>query len=134
MRGFAITLDAIVALSLLLFALLILSTQTFEPKAPRGTYLKQLTLDSLTVLGKSGRLSLALGGDTAPAREILQATPDAACIQVSMIDDSGETVATISKTDCYGYGSELQSASMPFVHDGEAYMANAQAWYRKARE
>lgn len=134
MKGFAITLDALLALSLIFFALIFISTQTFQPYAPRGTYLKQVSLDTLAVLEKTGRLGAAIDGDGASAREMVQATPENVCMQVSVTDGAGNALFTISKAGCYGFGSELQSAVVPFAYNGGNYLAEAKAWHRKVPE
>ena len=131
MKAFVITIDALMAISFLFLAVLLLATQTFQPTAPRGIYLKQLTLDVLTVLDKTKGLDYAVEGNTNPMNMILASTPESACMQISIIDYRGEQVAVIGKVGCGEYGRELQTASTPFVHDGRVYTAKADAWYRK---
>lgn len=131
MRGFVITFDAIVALSLFFVAVILISSEGLQPSTPRGVYIKQLTLDVLTVMEKTDRLGILVDGDGSAVRELLQATPELACIQVTVYDSDGNLIGTVTKSGCGPYGRELQSASMPFVHEGKPYLARAESWYRK---
>jgi hypothetical protein len=131
MRAFVITVDALVALSFIIIAIVLISTQTFQPNAPRGIYLKQLTLDVLTVLEENMLFSQALEGNSSAMHNILQHTPDLACMQIEIYDSSGDSIATISKAGCGEYGRELQTAVKPFIHDGGRFTARAKAWYKK---
>ena len=131
MKGFVITIDALMALSFLFLAVLLLSSNSFQPNAPRGIYLKQLTLDALTVMDKVGAFDNAVDGDANPVNQILASTPHSACMQITIIDRNGDDVATLSKIGCGEFGRELQSASKPFVHNGKPYMVKTKSWYRK---
>lgn len=131
MRAFVITFDSLIAVSFLFIAALLVATTTFQPYAPRGVYLKQLTLDVLTVMEKTGSFGIAIDGNSSAMRQVLRATPEPACIQVTISDDNGNELATLTKLDCGAFGRELQTAAMPFVHDGDLYMAKAQSWYKK---
>lgn len=131
MRAFVITLDAIVGLTFIFLAIVLINSQTITPSAHKATYLKQFSLDVLTVLEKSGELDLVIRGNSTGTRRILEHTPDLICIQVSIIDSSQEQVATFSKYNCGGTGRLLQVAAMPFVHDGEFYVVKAQSWHMR---
>jgi hypothetical protein len=131
MRGFVITFDAAVAVLFIFVAAAFLFSQSFEPNAPRGVYLKQLTLDALTVMEKTGRLDRAIDGNSTAVLEVMGATPDLACMQITIGDSVGNTVATITKVNCGEVGRELQTAAMPMVHNGNSYMVRAQSWYKK---
>lgn len=131
MRAFVITIDGLVALSFIFIAMLLLSSQTFQPSAPRGVYLKQLTLDALTLLEKTDRLAFAVEGDTDGINELLQDLPELACMQMTVTDSHGEQIVNVHRIGCGEHGRELQSAAKPFTHDGERYMVKATAWYGK---
>ncbi len=131
MKAFVITMDALVAISVLFIALLVLSTMTFHPYAPRGVYLKQLTLDTLTLMDKTGKLGPAVEGNSAGIRRLLDATPELVCMQVSITDSNDEVIATIPKNNCGETGRELQVATRRFLYSGEPHNVRAQSWYRR---
>jgi len=132
MKGFAITLDALVALSFFLFVMMILATQTYQPKAAGGVYLKQLTLDTITVLEKTGRIEQALGGNSSGMHELIEATPKLACMAVSLEDSRGDTVAAVVKSDCNETaGLDMQISVRPVLYQGETYLLRSESWFRK---
>ena len=132
MKGFAATLDSVVAISFLFFALALIATQTYEPRAPGSVYLKQLTLDTLTVLEKTGRLGSAIDGNTSAIPEILEATPSLSCMSVSILDSTGETFTAFTKIGCNdSQGLDIQSATLPIAHGGEYYIVRSESWFRK---
>jgi len=130
-RGFIITFDALLAVSLLFVAALIMYTQTFQPVAPRGVYLKQVTLDVMTVMEKTGRIGIAIDGNSSAVREIMEATGESVCMQLTLKSSNGTSIATISKTGCSDYGKELQVAIQPVFYNGNSYIAKAESWYNK---
>lgn len=129
MRGFIITFDASIALLFLFIAGIIMATLIFYPTAPRGVYLKQVSLDVITILEKTERLDGILEGNATGIHEILMATPEAICMQISIID-AGEELAVIGKLNCGSYEKELQTVTRVFVHDGNSYYAKVESWYR----
>lgn len=132
MKGFVITLDAVVALSFLLFAMLIISSQSYLPRAPGGIYLKQLTLDTITVLEKTGRLERALSGEGQAIQQVIDATPELSCISVSLIDQSGETVVSSIKSGCEdSAGLDVQASTSPARLRGAMYIVRSESWFRK---
>lgn len=131
MRAFLITVDAIIAIGFFVIAMALISSQTFQPAAPRGVYLKQLTLDMLNVIDETGALDNAMSGNSTPMHEILHNTPELSCMQVTITDEAGEAVATISKVGCGEYGRELQTTTRVFLWEDERYLIRAESWYRK---
>ncbi len=131
MKAFVITMDSLAALSLVFIAAFLLLSQTFQPDASRSIYLKRLSLDVLTVLEKGGQLGQAVEGNSTAVRVVLEAMPDFACMQLSLVDEQGDTVATMVKKDCGEVGLELQTTTKPLVHKGDVYMATLQSWSRK---
>ncbi|MEW6722954.1 MAG: hypothetical protein AB1324_06855 [Candidatus Micrarchaeota archaeon] len=132
MRGFGVTLDAVVALSFLLFAMLVISSQWYNPRAPGGIYLKQLTLDAVSVLEKTGRIDRAIEGDGGAMPEILEATPELACIGVYVIDSSGTVAASAVKDGCGdNYGLDVQVSASPARHRGANYVIRTESWFRR---
>ncbi len=131
MRGFLITMDAAVGVMFMFVIAALVSGQTFQPSAPAQVYLKQVTLDTLSVLRGSGALDEAIGGNSTQALLIMQASGGQTCMQISISDSSGSAVATLAKAGCGNAGSGLQTAAMPFVHQGEPYMVEAEAWTKE---
>ena len=131
MRAFLITVDAIIAIGFFVIAMALISSQTFQPVAPRGVYLKQLTLDTLNVIDETGALEMAMSGNSTPMHTILHNTPELSCMQITVTDRTGEAVATISKVGCGEYGRELQTTARPFLWEGERHLVRAESWYRK---
>ena len=132
MRGFAITLDAVVAISFFLFAMIIIMSQIYQPRAPGGVYLKQLTLDTLTVLEKTGRIGQAIDGNTSSIQEIVEATPKLACMSVSIINITGDVVAGTVKGDCTEtIGLDVQTTARPVLYQGNRYVVKSESWFRK---
>lgn len=131
MRGLVITMDAMIAIVFIFMAALILYSQTFYTYAPRGAYLKQITLDALTVIEKTGGIEVAIEGDSTGVREVIRTAPQHICIQVVINDASGEQVAAILRGGCSEYGKEVQVAVRPFAYQGQSYSVIAHSWYRK---
>jgi len=134
MRAFAITLDSLVAIAFVFLAALMLYSQTFYSYAPRGTYLKQITLDTLTVLEKTGEFGYAIDENSLNIRSMLRATPIQICMQLTLTNSTGHQIFTIVKDDCREHGRELQVVTMPVEHDGKIYSVFAQSWYKKGSE
>jgi len=132
MRGFAITLDALVAISFFMVAILLIASQGYQPVAPGGVYMKQLSLDVLTVLEKSGGMEQAIIGNTSAVQEMLEATPVSACMGVTIMDAAGDVVITVVKSGCTETaGLDMQAATKPVLHQGSMYLARSQSWFRK---
>ena len=129
-RGFVITIDAIAALSFMLLSLYFIQSTSFNPVMLKGTQLKQLSLDAIAVLEHSGRLSSVMGGNSTAVRELLLATPEAVCMQLSIIAQNDSVIATIDKPACGGIGSEVQITYGIFRHEGELYSLTVRSWYR----
>ncbi len=132
MRGFAITLDAAVAISFFLFAIMIIASQSYQPRAPGAVYLKQLTMDTLTVLEKTGRIGQAIDGNTSSIQELMEATPKLACMDISIANITGDVVATAVKGDCAETaGLDVQTTARPVLYQGSRYVIKSASWFRK---
>lgn len=134
MKAFVITLDAIMALSFFLIVMVVLSSQTFQPRSPGNVYLKQLSLDTITVLEKTGRIHGALyGNETANAmQDIIEATPEMACIDIEIYNSSNSLVASALRSDCFdNEGLDLQIAMRPIAFRGQYYIIITESWFKK---
>ena len=131
MKGLILTLDAMVAVAFLLTAIVILSSMMFQPLVARGAYLKQITLDALTLIEKEDTLDDAVTGDSTSLRRVLEMTPPQVCMHIYIIDKNGGLIALIPKNDCGETGKEMQIAARHFIHDGEPYTLKAESWQRR---
>ncbi len=130
-RGFVITIDAIAALSFMLLSLYFIQATSFNPVMLKGTQLKQISLDTMIVLEKSGRLENVLDLNSTAAREVLLATPEQVCMQLMIYATNGTSIATIDKPGCGGIGSESQVLYGVFRSDGELYSSTLKSWYNQ---
>ena len=130
-RGFVITLDAIAALSLLLLSLYFVQSTSFNPVMLKGTALKQLSLDTMTVLEKSGRLSDVFYLNGTSASEVLQATPEQVCMELTVAEENGSVVAVIGKPGCGAPVSETQVLYGMFRSGGVVFSTTLQSWYNQ---
>lgn len=130
-KGFVITIDAIAALSFMLLSLYFIQSTSFNPVILKGTQLKQLSLDTLSVLEKSGRFASVVDGNSTAAREILLYTPESVCMQISIAAPNGSVVATIDKPACGGIGSEVQISYGIFRYGGQIYSSTLRSWYKQ---
>lgn len=132
MKGIAITLDSLIALSIFMMVMIVLAGQAYQPRSPGTVYLKQLTLDTMTVVEKTGRADAALFGNVSQMQEVIEATPTSACIRLTLINGSGSTVASLARSDCNdSSGLDMQVATKPVLHMGKNYVLRAESWLRK---
>ncbi len=133
-RGFVITLDAIAALSFMLLALYFVQSASFDPAALRGTALKQLSLDTMSVLEKSGRLESVFFMNGTSAKEVLLATPGQVCMDLVVTAENGTVVADLSKPDCGQPVSETQVVYGFFRSGGIVFSTTLQSWYQEVQQ
>jgi len=134
MKAFVITLDAIMALSFFLIVMVVLSSQTYQPRSPGNIYLKQLSLDTITVLEKTGRIHGALyGNETSNAmQDVIEATPEMACIDIGVYNSSDDLIVSALRSDCTdNEGLDLQTATRPMVFRGQYYIIRTESWFKK---
>ncbi len=132
MRGFIINLDAVIALSFVLFVMILIGSQSYNPRTPGGIYLKQLTMDTLTVLEKTNRINQAIGGNTSAIQEIVEATPKLACMDISILNSTEGVVAVVVKSDCTETaGLDIQTVARPVLYQGNQYIIKTESWFRK---
>jgi hypothetical protein len=132
MKGFAITLDAVVAMSFVLFAMMIITTQTYQSRAPGGIYLKQLSLDAMTVMEKTGAIEQALDNNASAMQTIIEASPKLACMSVSILNVSGDVMSEMQKSDCAEIsGLDVEVSARPVLYQGNMYVIRAESWFRK---
>lgn len=132
MKGFTISLDAVIALSFVLFAMMIIANQSYYPKTPGEVYLKQLTLDVVTVLEKTGRIDSAIAGNSSAIQEVLEATPILACIEIMIIDTNGLAISNVTKSDCTDVTDQsIQTTASLAFYQNNRYIVKSESWLRK---
>jgi hypothetical protein len=130
-RGFVITLDTILALSLMLLSLYFVQSMSFNPVMLKGTGLKQISLDAMSVLEKSGRLDSVFFLNGTSAEEVLLATPQQVCMELTVAAENGSVVATISKPGCGEPIAESQVVYGMFRSGGVVFSSTLQSWYNQ---
>jgi hypothetical protein len=86
----------------------------------------------LTVMEKTGDITLMLSGNTTAAHQLMEATPKLACIQVSIVNSTDDLVATIIKGDCSETaGLDIQTTARPILYNGSRYVITSESWFRK---
>jgi hypothetical protein len=132
MKGFVITLDAVVAISFFLFAMIIIMSQVYQPRSPGQIYLKMLTLDTISVLEKTGRVDQALSGNTSALQDMIEATPKLACMDIYIYNSTGDLVAGAMKSDCEATtGIDMQVVARPERFNEGDFIIKAESWSRK---
>lgn len=132
-RGFAITLDAIAALSFMLMALYFIESTSFNPMALKGTELKQISLDTMAVLQKSGRLDAVLlpNYNGTSVKEVIAATPSQVCMDMTVMAINGTMVASISKPGCGAAVTQSQTVYGIFSYGGTVFTTTLKSWYNE---
>lgn len=132
MKGYAITLDAVIALSFFMFAMAIITSQSYPPSAPSGAYLKQLSLDIMTIVEKTGEVDQALAGNATSMQETLEAMPISACMGISIFNAIGDMVVMVQKSGCdENAGTDIQIIAKPVFYQGDRYIVKSESWFKK---
>jgi hypothetical protein len=130
-KGFVITLDAIAALSLMLITLYFVQSAKFDPVALKGTELKQISLDTMTVLEKSGRISEVFFVNGTSVSEVLTATPPQVCMELTVTAENGSVVTVLDKPGCGQAVSESQYVYGAFRAGGVVFSSTLKSWYNQ---
>lgn len=138
LQGFVTTLDAIVALLLFLSVLVLVSKYEFSESSASldQAYLKQVSMDSLAVLEKTGKLhALVQTSNLTPIQEILSAEPSNICSLLEVKNENaGLLEFVVSEPHCENYGSHLQVTSRSFACNNEFYSAKLSSWFKGSEE
>jgi hypothetical protein len=135
MKGFSISLDSVIALAFVMLAVIIIATQIYNPRTPDRIYLKELTIDTATVLDKTGAIDSMIDGNLTEARGILEATPTLACMNINVVNATGKLVATASKSGCNLENDlDLQITMTPFIYEYSRYTIKIESWFRTRTE
>lgn len=128
-KGYLLTLDAMVALTIFFLALIAGLIYLAQPESPRALYLKQVSQDVLVVASRTPVLDTALGGNSTALRDLLRKAPSNICLQFSIYDSiSNQTL--ISDPSCITYSGTLQTTNGYYYSNGKTYHTRMDSWYR----
>jgi hypothetical protein len=130
-RGFVITIDAIAALSFMMISFYLIQSTSFNPVMLKGTQLKQISLDTMSVLEKSGGLNNLIELNDTTASEVLLSTPEQAWMELTITAINGTTYAMIEKPRCGGIGKESQVVYGGFRSGGVIFSSTLISWYNQ---
>ena len=131
MKAFFLSMDALAAGSIMMLMMVLMFAQDFHPTAPRGVYLKHLSMDVLGTLEHSGRLGAMVEGNASAVREIFDALPPSVCMELTVNTPNGASLATVARVKCGEFGRELQTLASPLVDGDDLYLVTMRSWYRK---
>jgi len=134
-RGFIISFDGMVALSLAFILFIAAATYLagVQSNARGSVFLKEFSMDAATVLEKSGLLEETVErNSSAGLRSFLNKMPAAVCMEVKIFDNSDLVNAevVVLKAGCTAEYFEKTSLKRGFVagDDPEFYIAEVSAW------
>ncbi|VVB58148.1 Uncharacterised protein [Candidatus Anstonella stagnisolia] len=140
-KGFAFTIDVLLALFITFFAFIISFNflTSFTPASLQFVHLRTLSLDALSVMEKQSYLSDAAQGPDVPVpstslRDFLLQTPPQVCMQVQLLNSTLNEVYSVEKSGCTLGGEDFQVAWRSFIvrHNATSYdfyLARLTSWY-----
>jgi hypothetical protein len=132
MRGFLITLDSSVAFLFVLVALIIIASQSINPHLPGNIYLKQLSMDLIKVLEKTGGFEDALLGNSSKVTQVLEATPSLSCFEIQLINSTGTTLQSHTKSNCGNKtGADIEITTTLTYMQNKYYIIREESWQRR---
>ena len=138
-KGFIISLDALVALSILLSVLMLSSFYLGQAQysAANSLILKENAADILSTLEKNGALEEAVATDKpAPIRSFLNKLPDSICADLSIYGstDLNSAVMDVLRPGCRKNFTDSATLNGSFIvqegSDANFYIARAMVWFR----
>ncbi|MDO8339743.1 MAG: hypothetical protein Q7T16_03735 [Candidatus Burarchaeum sp.] len=134
MRGIAISLDAVMAVTILLVIMAVMSSFA-RPNANEAAPLMDMRhseMSALEAMEKTGRLAQALTGNDTAVREVLAASEESECYTLTVVRyATNATALTTVKPDCGIASGQLVYAYRSFAVANETYLARMAGW-RKA--
>lgn len=140
-KGFAFTIDVLLALLITFFAFVITFNflTSFTPSSLSFVHLRTLSLDALSVMEKQGFLAAAARGPEEPVPstallDFLLQTPPQLCMQMQLLNSSLNEVYSVEKAGCTLGGEDFQVAWRSFIVRRNAttyefYLAKLTSWY-----
>ena len=138
-RGFVISFDALIAM-LLLITMFVTATAYFGKasfESNTRVLLKEVAMDSITALEKSGKLERALAeNETSEIRAFINQMPYAICTDLRIYNstDLNNVELVVLRPDCKkNFEDSATVKRSVLVESGdsiELYLAELRAWYR----
>lgn len=133
MKGFILTIDAIIALLLLVATVAILFSYNLSLKDfGKDIYLTEVSSDTLTVMEKQGLLNnlIILGNDSA-ILDTLSLTPVSICNDLVVVQlQTNTTVSIVTKPNCANSSTVYSISRRSFISNKTVYIAQMKSWYR----
>ncbi|VVB98485.1 Uncharacterised protein [uncultured archaeon] len=130
-RGIAITLDAVMALAILLLMMtFLLSFARPNPNEVAPLIdMRHSEMSALEAMEKTGRLAAALTGNDTAVREVLAATGASECytLTITRYADNSTALTTL-KPNCGTASGQLVYAYRSFAVANETYLARMAGW------
>jgi len=134
MRGIAISLDAVMALLILLLMVALINSFT-RPNPNEAAPLldmRHTEMSALQALEKTGRLAQALTGNDTAVREVLAAAGGSECYTLTIVQyPANATMVTTVTPGCGAARGELAYTYRSFAIANQTYLARMAGW-RKA--
>jgi len=134
MSGFAITLDAILAI-MVAGLVVTASMQMLSSKEYKtDDYLLRYSYDFLAVAEKSGVLDEAIAGNISNAKAFVESVPESMCVELELYDSSWERL--YHEQNYRGQNhlckdpESFTMASRVILYDDKAYPTTLQLWYK----
>jgi hypothetical protein len=132
MKGFLITLDSSVAFLFVLVALIIIASQSINPHLPGNIYLKQLSMDIIKVLEKTGGFEDALLGNSSKVTQVLEATPSSSCFEIQLINSTGTNLQSYTKSNCENKtDADIEITTTVTYMQNKYYIIREESWQRR---
>ena len=136
-KGFVFSIDSLIALSVTL-ALLVISASYLalvKDSALPSAFLKDFSMDAVTVLEKTGLLESAVDTNSSTGIAFfLNRLPQNICIEVNIFNESDteKAIMTVLKNGCTANYEEKSSLKRSFLAGSEPsfYIAKVSAWYK----
>lgn len=135
MRGFAITLDGVIALLMIFLSIMLINlvVAQFGEYTFQENQLHLISYDVLSVMEKNGYLEGSLT-NTTMVREILENTPNNLCMTLSVYQNGSSTANySITKSGCSAPEGDMRVARRSFIvnRGGTSYFytAKLESWY-----
>jgi hypothetical protein len=132
MKGFVITIDSIIALILSISLILIISSPLFKLRSSAWSdmQVKHLSMDSLTILEKSGILARAVEQNSSSELLYFMSTESTPlCMRIKVSGADGYTLY-VEKAGCTDEKGKSFLSKRTFISGNKFYTAELHAWQR----
>ena len=132
MKGFVITVDGIIALILALSVFVVINSSVMNarPSALSDAQVKKLSMDSLTILEKSGMLARAVQYNSSSEIVYFASTEfPSTCMKIRISSADGYELSA-AREDCSTEGKNLFVGRRSFTEGSNFYIVELHAWER----